>query len=159
MSRKSMKFVLVAIFSLFVSFFSNNLAAQETPSKSGENKEETGKINPSKIILEHVSDAHEFHFATINNKPVSIPLPVILYSSGKGFSFFMSSAFHHGKEIYGGYLLMTEEFLKKYNLENAKDKSGQPLYKEGKIYATDVNSMPYLQTKVYDFSLTRNATQ
>src|SRR6266498_5850789 len=87
MSRKSMKFTLAAVFSLFVLFFSNSLPAQETPSKAVENKEETGKINPSKIILEHVSDAHEFHFATINKKPVSIPLPVILYSPGKGFSF------------------------------------------------------------------------
>jgi F-type H+-transporting ATPase subunit a len=159
MSQKSMRFLLIAVFSLFVSFFSNSLIAQETPSNAGENKEETGKINPSKIILEHVSDAHEFHFATVGNKPVSIPLPVILYSPAKGFYFFMSSAFHHGKEVHDGYLLMTEEFLKEHGLEHAKDKSGQPLYKEEKIYATDVNGMPDLQTKVYDFSLTRNATQ
>ena len=30
--------------------------------------------------------------------PVTIPLPVILYSPQKGFSLFMSSRFHHGHE-------------------------------------------------------------
>jgi len=154
-----MKFILAAVFSLFVLFFSNSLLAQKTSSKADENKEETGKINPSKIILEHVSDAHEFHFATVGNKPVSIPLPIILYSPGKGFSFFMSSAFHHGEQVHDGYRLLNEEFLKEHNLENAKGESGQPLYKEGKIYAADANGMPDLHTKVYDFSLTRNATQ
>src|SRR6266487_6405302 len=112
MSIKCMKFFLVAVFSFFVLFFSNALSAQEKSPDAAEKKKEAEKINPSKIILEHVSDAHEFHFANINNKPVSIPLPVILYSSEKGISFFMSSAFHHGEKTYDGYRLMNEEFLK-----------------------------------------------
>jgi len=135
------------------------LLAQDSGPNAADTGEESGKIEPAKIILEHVSDAHEFHFFNINHKPVSIPLPVILYSPQKGCSVFMSSAFHHGEEIHDSYMLMSEEFLKEHNLENAKDAKGQPLYKEGKIYAVDSNGMPDVNTKVYDFSLTRNATQ
>jgi len=74
-----MKFFLVAGFSIFLSIFSNDLFAQDSGANAAENKQESEKINPSKIILEHVLDAHEFHFATIGDKPVSIPLPIILY--------------------------------------------------------------------------------
>ena len=50
------------------------------------------KLNIGEVIFEHVLDGHEFHFFG-----VSIPLPVMLYSPQKGFSTFMSSAFHHGE--------------------------------------------------------------
>ena len=159
MSVKRLKFILVAGFSLFLFTFSNSLFAQDSGGTAADKSDEGEKIQPAKIILEHVSDAHEFHFFNINHKPVSIPLPVILYSPQRGFSAFSSSAFHHGEEVYDGYMLMSEEFLKHHNLEEAKDTSGSPLYKEGKIYAVDANGMPDLSVKVYDFSLTRNATQ
>src|SRR5581483_5626111 len=135
MSVNRMKFLLVAGFSLFLLAFSNALFAQDSGPDAVDKGQEGEKINPSKIILEHVSDAHEFHFLTINHKPVSIPLPVILYSPQKGVSAFMSSEFHHGEEVHDGYLLMSEDFLKEHNLEGAKDAKGEPLYKEGKIYA------------------------
>src|SRR3954470_4248730 len=131
MRTKSMKFFLVAGFSLLMSFFSNGLFAQDSGGNVAENKQESEKINPSKIILEHVSDAHEFHFATIGNKPLTIPLPIILYSPQKGFSAFMSSNFEHGHKVYDGYVLMSEDYAKEHNLENAKDAKGQSLYKEG----------------------------
>src|SRR5215831_3826159 len=124
MRTKTMKFFLVAGFSILVSIFSNELFAQHSGANGVGNKQESEKINPSKIILEHVSDGHEFHFASIGDKSLAIPLPVILYSPGKGFSVFMSSAFHHGKEVHDGYLLMSEEYLKEHHLEDAKDPKG-----------------------------------
>jgi F-type H+-transporting ATPase subunit a len=159
MQTKLMKFFLVAGFSLLMSFFSNGLFAQDSGGNAAENKQESEKINPSKIILEHVSDAHEFHFATIGNKPLTIPLPIILYSPRKGFSTFMSSKFEHGHATYDGYVLMSEDYIKEHNLENQKDAKGQPLYKEGTIYAVGANGTPDSTAKVYDFSLTRNAVQ
>src|SRR6476661_4818119 len=159
MQLKTMKFFLVAGFSLFLLIFSNGVFAQDSGGNGAENKHESEKINPSKIVIEHVSDAHEFHFATIGDKEVTVPLPVILYSPGKGFSVFMSSNFEHGKKIYDGYLLVSEHYLKEHNLEGAKDSKGKPLYKEGTIYASDANGSPDPAVKVYDFSLTRNATQ
>ena len=54
---------------------------------------------------------------------------------------------------------MSEDYLKEHHLEDAKDAKGRPLYKEGTIYAADANGLPDPTVKVYDFSLTRNATQ
>jgi len=71
----------------------------------------------------------------------------------------MSSAFHHGEEVHEGYRLLNEEFIKEHKLDEQKDAKGQPLYKEGKVYVADENGMPLVDAKVYDFSLTRNATQ
>ena len=89
MGYRSFKSLLVAAFSVICLFFSPGLKAQDGTPKTGQedsastpsagNPGEKGqgeKLNPSKIILEHVADAHEFHFFTINKKPVSIPLPV-----------------------------------------------------------------------------------
>src|SRR4029078_8668473 len=67
-------------------------------------------------------EGHEQH--------LSIPLPVILYSPQKGFSTFMSSAFHHGEHEVDGYKLVGN-----------------------KIVAIDPD------VKVYDLSLTRNVVQ
>jgi len=71
----------------------------------------------------------------------------------------MSSKFEHGHETYDGYVLMSEDYMKEHNLENQKDAKGQPLYKEGTIYAVDENGTPDSTVKVYDVSLTRNAVQ
>jgi F-type H+-transporting ATPase subunit a len=111
MVSRSLKSLLVAAFSLISLLFSPALFAQDGTPKMGQaddssaasgEKAEAGKkgekLDPSTIILEHVADGHEFHFFTIAKNPVSIPLPVILYSPapGKGWSIFMSSAFQHG---------------------------------------------------------------
>lgn len=165
MAFRTVKSLLVAAFSLFLIIFSNKLLAQETASneagktgQSAETKKE-GAINPAKIILEHVGDAHEFHFFNFNGHQVAIPLPVLLYNPSKGISFFNYSKFDEGKEIHDGYLVATEEYLKAHNLDEAKDAKGQPLYTERKIYAADANGLPDLTTRVYDFSLTKNVVQ
>lgn len=153
MTNRLIKSFTVAVFSVFSLVFSTPVFAGEGQGEKGE------KLDPAKIILEHVSDGHEYHFFTIGKKHITIPLPVILYAPGKGLSFFMSSAFHHGEETHGGYRLLNEEFMKEHGLEEQKDAKGQPLFKEGVIYVTDASGMPVLDQKVYDFSLTRNATQ
>jgi F-type H+-transporting ATPase subunit a len=151
---RSVKSLLVAVFSLSLLIVPFLVKAED----GGEPTEE--KINPAKLIIEHVSDGHEYHFVTVGHHPVSIPLPVILYSPEKGFTAFMSSAFHHGKEAHEGYVWITEEFMKEHPaLAEEKDEKGKPLYKNDKIYVADENGMPVLEGKLFDFSLTRNATQ
>lgn len=61
-----------------------------------------------KYVIEHVSDAFEWHIATFGETHISIPLPIILYSSNKGWNFFMSSKFHHGLEAYNGFRIEHE---------------------------------------------------
>jgi len=60
---------LVAAFSLSSLFFFNVSMAQPAPAPGGETAaKESAKLDPAKIILEHVADAHEFHFFTLNKK-------------------------------------------------------------------------------------------
>lgn len=66
---------------------------------------EGGKFNPGKLITEHISDAHDWHLWGEGDHAVSIPLPVIVYSSELGLNVFMSSVFHHGHEIHNGFAL------------------------------------------------------
>lgn len=158
---RSVKSLLVAVFSLSLLISPMLLVAQgegDEPKPETHGKEE--KLDPAKLIIEHVSDGHEYHFATLGHNPVSIPLPVILFEPGKGLKAFMSSEFHHGTKAHEGYVLVTEEFLKEHaELAEKKDEKGKPLYKNDKIYVADENGLPVLDGKVYDFSLTRNATQ
>jgi len=137
-----------------MTFFSNVSMAQH-----GEEKKESKKLDPAKIIMEHVSDGHEFHFATFRGKHATIPLPVILYSPSKGFSVFMSSAFDHGKEVHDGYRLLEEDFIEEHKLNEIKDAKGRPIFAAGKVYAIDAAGMPDKNVKVYDFSMTRNVVQ
>ncbi len=72
--------------------------ADETHEHAPESEEE---FNPSEVIMHHISDAHNWHlFDRIDKesgeeKPVSIPLPVIVFYKGQ-LDIFMSSEFHEG---------------------------------------------------------------
>ncbi|MEO6550541.1 MAG: F0F1 ATP synthase subunit A [Ferruginibacter sp.] len=137
MTAKSIKSLLVAVLSAFLLVSSYEVKSQQTGHKSTEEHptEKKEGFNAKEVIFEHIMDAHEFHFINYKGSdgfshPVSIPLPVILYSPQKGFSSFMSSAFEHGhKEVKG------------YKLE------------EGKIVPVEAG------VKVYDLSPTRNVVQ
>jgi F-type H+-transporting ATPase subunit a len=153
MAFKSFKSLLVVAFSLCSLFFSNMSLAQPQPSAADDSgKKEAPKMDPSKVILEHVADAHEFHFWTFNKKPVSIPLPVILYSPQRGWSFFMSSRFEHGHQPYSGYRLLNEEYISENKLDEKR-------YGSGKIVAVDPEGKLDASVRVYDLSLGRNAVQ
>lgn len=121
-------------------------------------------FNATEVIFGHILDAHEFHFLDIykNGKPnpVTIPLPVILYSPQRGFTSFMSSKFQHGHKSYKGYLLLTEHHIE----EMKKDSAEAILVKKeglfpGKIIPVDANDKWDHSVKVYDVSLTRNVVQ
>jgi len=132
MAAKSIKSLLVLVFSLNLALFSGSVMAQSTPTETTPEKSEKApeKLDPAKIIMDHIKDAHEFHFFSAGNFHAVIHLPVILYSPTKGFTSFSSARFgEEGQETYNGYQL-----------------------KEGNIVAAD-------GSKVYDFSLTRNVVQ
>ncbi|MFM7218104.1 MAG: F0F1 ATP synthase subunit A [Bacteroidota bacterium] len=57
------------------------------------------------MIVEHITDAHDWHLWGEGHHAVSLPLPVIVYNKERGVSMFMSSRFHHGEMAYGGYKL------------------------------------------------------
>ena len=102
MALKSIKSLLVAVFSISLVFFSNASFAQHPPVEKPAKKEKIFDAN--EVIFGHIMDAHEFHFLSYKKADgttfhATIPLPVILYSKEKGFSFFMSSKFHHGEHV------------------------------------------------------------
>lgn len=71
---------------------------------SGESSAE-GEFNAGEMIMHHVTDAHDIHLMDIGDHPISIPLPIILFSVDDGLSVFMSSAFHHGDAAKNRYIL------------------------------------------------------
>ncbi len=91
----------VAVFSLFFVLFSLQAFAGGGEGENDDKKKEG--FNASEVIFGHVLNGHEFHFMDIGGKPVTIPLPVILYSPQKGFTSFMSSKFEHGHHDHNGY--------------------------------------------------------
>ncbi|HEY4063307.1 MAG TPA: F0F1 ATP synthase subunit A [Puia sp.] len=153
MVSRRLKSLLVAAFSLSSLFFSTMSRAQDsTPVHEETERKEAPKLDPAKIIFEHVGDSHEFHFFTLHKKPVSIPLPVILYSPEKGWSLFSASRFEHGSVVYDGYRLVDEEYAEEHKLDPA-------IFKTGRIYVADASGAPTASVKVYDLSLGRNAVQ
>lgn len=107
--------------------------ATEEATHAAEGAEEEG-FNPGKVIIDHISDSHEWHFFSFEKTDGSeihgsLPLPVILYSPSKGLSIFSYGRFHHGHSEYNGYKV-----------------------EDGVIMATDGST-------VYDFSLTKNVMQ
>ncbi len=64
-------------------------------------KSNSETYDPVPAVMHHIADAHDWHFFDYKDKeghehPVSIPLPVIIYTNGH-LDVFMSSAFHQGK--------------------------------------------------------------
>lgn len=140
------KCLLVAAFSLFFTHFSAPATAQEEHGETVHaeaNHEEKKKegFDAQEVIFGHVLNAHEFHFMDLEGEngekhPITIPLPVILYSPERGFTSFMSSKFEHGHATYEGYKL-EEGVVKPVTADGTVDES----------------------VKVYDLSLTRNVVQ
>src|SRR5262245_16912180 len=64
--------------------------------------QESEKFNAGKFIIDHVTDKYEWHITGSHEHPVSVPLPVILYSSQTGLDVFMSGKLEHGA-IHNGY--------------------------------------------------------
>jgi F-type H+-transporting ATPase subunit a len=66
-----------------------------------------GDLNITNIVLEHLSDAYEWHIASYKGKSLSVPLPIIVKSEATGEWFFCKSSTlpkqfffdenHHGK--------------------------------------------------------------
>jgi F-type H+-transporting ATPase subunit a len=161
MLKNCVKFFTVAAFSIILSFTAGLVFAQETPENPVEKEPAGAKpkkgFDAKEVIFGHVMDGHEFHFLDISNNkgekhPVTIPLPVILYSPQRGLTSFMSSRLHHGEEDYKGYSLLTAEKIEAWKLDPKK-------YSVGQIVGVDDKGELDTAVKVFDISLTRNVVQ
>ncbi len=94
------------IFSLIL--LTGFISAQASESHSSESTEE---FKPGEMILHHIMDAHEWHFASVGNYDYVIPLPIIIYSEKNGLVYFMSSEFRNAKREFQGYHLDHHEHI------------------------------------------------
>lgn len=92
---------------ILLSFTGSVFAQSGEHAEHAETASHSEDFNAGKFVIEHVSDAFEWHIATFGKTHISIPLPIILYSPDKGWNFFMSSKFHHGHESYKGFRIET----------------------------------------------------
>jgi F-type H+-transporting ATPase subunit a len=102
------------------------------------------KFEAGKFVIEHVSDAYDWHIVSFGETHISIPLPIILYSKnpdlheGKSFHVFMSSKFHHGHSAHKGFQISHSEKF------------------EGKIVELDAQGLEI--GKPIDISITKTIT-
>ncbi len=89
------------------------------------------KFDAGKMIVEHVSDAHSWHIAG----NYTIHLPVIIYSTDKGFFLFSSARFEDGV-IYNGFKLNGQKII--------------AVHPDGSVNNEET-------AKIWDISLTKNA--
>ncbi len=108
-------------------------AGHEASAEHGAKAHGKEPFKVDEVIMHHISDAHGWHFMTVGHTHVTLPLPVILYSSTKGFQTFMSGNFndeHHNPVAYNGYKV-----------------------EHGHIISEDPNET------IYDLSITKNVAQ
>ncbi len=155
MALKSIKSLLVAVFSAFLILFSNTVSAQHEPANAPVKEKKIFDAN--EVIFGHIMDAHEFHFlswtdADGHKQHLTIPLPVMLYSKEKGFSCFMSSKFEHGHHDYKGYGLLTDEKIDHLGLD-------RNVHIAGRIVAVNEAGVMDTAVSILDISPTRNVIQ
>jgi len=100
-----MKLTLRVLFLLFFATASTGLFASggETDPKERDSSAQGSEADydPVGTVMNHIADANEVHFFG----HVAMPLPVMLYAPGNGWTFGLSNMFHHGTEAVDGYVL------------------------------------------------------
>ncbi|MCU0334746.1 MAG: hypothetical protein MUF62_06805 [Chitinophagaceae bacterium] len=151
MGSKFLKSLLVAAFSVLAL---GTALAEEGHEPGAHAAGHEKPLDPGKVIIEHVTDAHDFHFMDIGGKAISLPLPVILYAEGQ-WHFFSSGKFHHGHEAHNGFYLVTDHYLEQLKAEGVSTEG----LKNQQIIKVDAAGKPDLGVQVYDFSMTKNVVQ
>lgn len=133
-----------SIFLLFVSLFisnaifaydpDNKVVVKQISSEDSAAPVKDKKFNAGELIIGHITDSHEWHIAGEGEHAIAVPLPVIVYSSGKGFSVFLSNKVEDEK-VYNGYKIEKNHIV-------AVDEDGK----------VDEEAT----AKLWDFSITKN---
>ena len=90
-----MRLFLLISYLFFLSIFLSPFFASENKIENSNNS-----YDPVPVVMDHIKDAHDWHFFDYKDEhghehPVSVSLPVILYTDGN-LDVFMSSEFSHG---------------------------------------------------------------
>ena len=132
--RAIKKYTLFILVLLSVAHFSYGSTESSSSSEEGEKKE---KFNASEMIMHHIGDSHEWHFATIGHTHLTIPLLVIIYDKETG-----------GVEVFP-----SSKFVDETGHTNLKEgKYGNYTIHHDKIHPVNENA------HIYDLSITKNVT-
>ncbi|MEO6831808.1 MAG: F0F1 ATP synthase subunit A [Chitinophagaceae bacterium] len=105
--------------------------------------EKEKKLDVAGVMFSHVGDSHEWHLFGFRGHPISIPLPVIVYTKTGGIQIFSSSHFNYHE--------MEEHTLSDEKTHISNSYNGFHLEQNLKEKLIADNG-----DKVYDFSLTKN---
>jgi len=112
----------------------HNEDVTEEGAQHGTHGEKKKGFDASEVIFGHIGDSHYWHLFDVNEHPVALALPVIVYNKNTGgFDVFSASKFEHGHAEYLG-----------YHLEHGM--------KEKIVYGND----PVTKNNLIDFSITKN---
>ncbi len=104
-----------------------NATEKVSQDTSSHKKGEKESFNAGEMIIEHITDAYEWHIATIGETHITIPFPVILVWEGKLYTF-CSSKFHHGQEAYQGFKICHDKGPNKGKIIHvSKDANGNEI--------------------------------
>ncbi|MEN6455964.1 MAG: F0F1 ATP synthase subunit A [Prolixibacteraceae bacterium] len=101
-------FVFLFFITLFALFSLSSAASRPTQTGEAAAQSHEEKFNAGDFVMDHVSDAFEWHILTIGHTHISVPLPIILYSKNSGWHMFLSSRFHHGAESWKNFRIAGE---------------------------------------------------
>ena len=99
LSASRFAFIFTFVFCTLLSLSGKSWASDQSTAEDS-SRTETEEFDAISTILHHVLDNHDWHLFDTKDQdgnlhPVSIPLPIILWSEGQ-LDVFMSSAFEHG---------------------------------------------------------------
>ncbi len=88
--------------------------------------ESESKVNVQEIVFGHIGDSYEWHITDWKGKAISIPLPIIVYSSQSGWHAFLSSRLEHNKEYEGFYIAPEGKYQGKVVEKNVEGEEIRP---------------------------------
>ncbi len=91
-----------------------------------ETSEDKKEVDVQEIVFSHIGDSYEWHISEWNGHPISIYLPVILYSQQSGWNVFLSDKVSHHAEYNGFYVATDGKYAGKIVEKNAYGEEIRP---------------------------------
>lgn len=82
--------------------------SQQTQDEITPKEEQENTVDVKEIVFGHIGDSYEWHITTWGNTHITIPLPIIVYSSTTGWHTFLSSRLEENGGTYEGLSIAPE---------------------------------------------------
>ena len=130
----------------------NDYTAHHNDTTIMEALEAKADFDPAAVIMHHIADSHGWHLFDWNDHPVSIPLPVILYTK-QGLVVFSSSSFHHDEE---GTHVVEAGGQRFVNIHEKIYYASESANEHGVFSEMDHETHEVANAKPWDISITKN---